>query len=173
MPELNEILEIDPADVSDDDFLLIFDNSAPSSKSRKTSRVNLLKGVAREGGDHNFGVVEIDDLTAQDATFVNATVTTSLKFDTAATIQKMYKKSEALIFSDLSAGAGQTLVMTVTGVAVGDHISFSFDQALPDGITMQGWVSASNAVSIRLFNTGSGLISGATYTAYVTAMRFL
>ena len=64
MPELNEIIEIDPADVSDDDFLLIFDNSAPGSKSRKVTREHLFKDIAREGGNHNFGDVEIDDLTA-------------------------------------------------------------------------------------------------------------
>ena len=44
MPELDELLAIDTSDVSDDDFVLIFDNSAPTSKSKKASRTNLLKG---------------------------------------------------------------------------------------------------------------------------------
>lgn len=172
MPELNEIIEIDPADVSDDDFMLIFDNSAPGSKSRKVTREHLFKDIAREGGNHNFGDVEIDDLTAQEATIVNANVTGGLKFDTYANLKKMFRRAVALTVSDIGAGAGQTLSTTVTGVALGDHLNLSFNQALPDGLTVQAYISAANLVSIRLFNTSASTISGGTYTAYLNAMRF-
>tara|TARA_R110000796_G_scaffold9452_14_gene32249 strand:- start:5851 stop:6372 length:522 start_codon:yes stop_codon:yes gene_type:complete len=173
MPELNGLPEIDPADVSDDDFILIFDNSAPSSRSRKSTRANLLKDVAREGGDHNFGTSEINDLTVSNGTIINLNVTTGIKLDTGATLKKLYREAAAIAVSDLPSGTGQTVTIAVAGVAVGDFVSLSFSTALSDGLIAQAWVSAPGTISVRLFNTTSVTIVGAPYTVYLAAMRFL
>lgn len=172
MPELDELLAIDTADVSDDDFVLIFDNSAPTSKSKKASRTNLLKGVAREGGDHNFATSEITDLTSQNATIVNLNVTTGLTFDTAATLGKMYRKAAAITLANIATSAGQTVTTAITGVVAGDTVCLSFSAIIPDGLIFQAWVSAADTVSIRAYNTTGVTITGASYTANLVIMRF-
>lgn len=172
MGELNGLTEIDPADVSDDDFFLIFDNSAPTTKSKKATRSNVLKGVAREGGDHNFGTSEIADLTATDATIVNLTVTTGLTFDTAATLQKMFYVAFSLVTAGTSPGNGETVTAALTGVQVGDHVTISFDAMLDDGLIVQAWVSAANTVSVRFYDADAGAIAGNTYAGSLAVMRF-
>lgn len=172
MPELDDLPAIDPADVSDDDFILIFDNSAPSSKSKKSTRSNFLKDVARKGGDNNFAVVEIDDLTATDATSVNHTITTGLTFDSAATVRKMYRATTSIITAGTAAGASETILATVTGVAVGDFVNLSFAAALPDGLMAQAWVSAADTISVKFYNASSGAIAGATYSGKIAVTRF-
>lgn len=172
MAELDDLPAIDQADVSNDDFLLIFDNSASTSKSRKVTRGHLLNGVAFTGGDHDFGTSEITALTATEATVVDLTVTTSLVFDSAATLQKMYRLSGNVVVGTLAGGAGETKTATVTGVATGDYVSISFTAALPDGLMAQAWVSGGNTVSIRFYNATAGSIAGATVTARIVVMRF-
>lgn len=172
MPELNDLTEIDPVDVSDDDFLLIFDNSAPSNKSKKATRANFLKGVARDGGDHDFGTSEIDTLTATDGTVVNLTVTTQLEFDSAATVQKMYHATASIVTAGTAAGAAETITATVTGAATGDFVNLSFAAALPNGLMAQAWVSAADTVSVKFYNATSGAIAGATYTGKIAITRF-
>lgn len=172
MPEIDDLPEILLADVSDDDFLPIFDNSASSSPTRKISRANLLSDVAREGGDHDFGTVEIADFTATDGTVIDLTVTTSLAFDSAATLQKMYRAAASITFGDLTSSAGQTVTTAIAGIAVGDYISLSFGAALPDGLIIQAWTSATNTVSVRAYNATDSTISGASYTAKIAVMRF-
>lgn len=172
MPELNDLPEIDPADVSDDDFVLIFDNSAPTNKSKKATRANLLKNVAREGGNHNFGTSEFDVLTSNDATIVSLKVTTGLEFDTASILQKMYRATASIVTAGTAAGASETLTAAVTGVAVGDFVNLSFAAALPDGLMAQAWVSAADTISVKFYNATSGAIAGATYSAKIAVSRF-
>tara|TARA_R110002110_G_scaffold168017_1_gene369173 strand:- start:505 stop:1026 length:522 start_codon:yes stop_codon:yes gene_type:complete len=172
MPELSDLPAIDPADVTDDDFILIFDNSAPVTKSKKASRSNFLKDVAREGGDHNFGTSEIETLTANDATIVNLNVTTSMQFDTAATLQKMYRATASIVTAGTAAGASETLTATISGVLEGDFVNLSFAAALPDGLMAQAWVSASDTISVKFYNATTVAIAGATFSAKLAVMRF-
>lgn len=173
MPELNDLPEIEPADVSDDDFILLFDNSAPTNKSRKATRSDFLKDVAREGGDHNFGVSEIEELTANAATMVALNVTSSLAFDDAATVQKVYHTSSALAVSTLADGAGETITAAVVGVLTSDQVLASFAEVLPDGLSYQAWVSAGDTVSVRFLNSSGGSIAAASYASKITAIRFV
>lgn len=172
MPELDDLPAIDPADVSDDDFILIFDNSAPSSKSKKSTRANFLKDVTRQGGDHSFGTVEADTMTVNDGTVVDLTVTTSLKFDSAATVQKMYRATTSIITAGTAAGTSETITTTVTGVAAGDFVNLSFAAALPDGLMAQAWVSADDTILVKFYNASSGAIAGATYSGKIAVTRF-
>lgn len=54
-------------------------------------------------------------------------------------------------------GAGATTTVTVTGAVVGDMVSVSFSQDL-QGITLTGWVSAANTVSVRFQNESGGTL---------------
>jgi len=172
MPELNQLLPIAPANVSDDDLLLIYDNSATSNKAKSVTRGQLLAGVARDGGDHNFGVSEVEDLTATLGNVIQLTVTTSLTFDAAATLQKIYRQTGAVVAPTLADGVAGSVTFAIAGILTGDYLSMSFTSALPDGLTHQAFISASGVVTIRFYNSTAASIAGASYTARVTAMRF-
>jgi hypothetical protein len=61
-------------------------------------------------------------------------------------------------------GAGATTTVTVTGAALGDYVegvSFSLDV---QGITLTGWVSAANTVSVRFQNETGGTLDLASGT---------
>jgi len=64
----------------------------------------------------------------------------------------------------LADGVGVTTTVTVTGAALGDFVSgvsFSLDL---QGITLTGWVSAANTVSVRLQNESGGVLDLASGT---------
>lgn len=63
----------------------------------------------------------------------------------------------------LADGAGATTTVTVTGAAVGDLVQVSFSNAL-GGITLTGWVSASDQVSARFQNESGGTVDLASGT---------
>ena len=171
MPELPDLPAIDPADVSDDDLLLIYDNSAPSNKARKVTRTQLLRDVVFEDGDHNLGVVEIDDLSATDASLTNATIITGLEFDAASTINSFIAGSVSIITVGTANGAGETLAKTVSGATTAAFLSVAFTAALPDGLSCQAWISATDTVSFRFFNNSGGAVASDTYTARVTIIK--
>lgn len=65
---------------------------------------------------------------------------------------------------NLADGAGATTTVTVTGAALGDaveNISFSLDL---QGITLTGYVSAANTVSVRFQNESGGVLDLASGT---------
>ncbi|GGE29878.1 hypothetical protein GCM10011360_17420 [Primorskyibacter flagellatus] len=171
MAELNELPAIEPADVTDDDFLLIYDNSAASTPARRATRAQVLQGVAREGGNHNFSTSEINDLTVSTATLVSAKITTELSFDEAGKIQKVYRATADLTTVGTADGAGENLTATVTGIVAGDYLAVSFAELLPDGLTWQAWISAADTVTIRFFNMSGGAIGSDTYTIKILAFR--
>lgn len=172
MPELDGLPAIAPADVTNDDFVLIFDNSAATNKSRKATRTDFLKNVAFQGGNHNFGTSEIDTLTATTGTVVDLTVTTSLAFDAAATLQKMYRRTGPIVTAGTGPGTSETLALTVTGAAIADYVNISFSGPLPDGLMVQAWVSAADTVSVKFYNSAGGAIAGASYSTKIVVMRF-
>lgn len=66
--------------------------------------------------------------------------------------------------ASLADGAGATTTVTVTGAALGDYVeavSFSLDL---QGITLTGWVSAANTVSVRFQNESGGVLDLASGT---------
>lgn len=63
----------------------------------------------------------------------------------------------------LDDGAGETTTLTVTGAALGDFVSVASAIDL-QGITVTGWVSAANTVSVRFQNETGGTIDLASAT---------
>jgi hypothetical protein len=59
--------------------------------------------------------------------------------------------------ASLADGAGVTTTVTVTGAVLGDQVNVSFSLDL-QGITMTGWVSSANTVSVRFQNETGGAI---------------
>ena len=172
MPELNALPPIVPADVSNDDLLLIYDNSAATLKARKVTRSDFLKDVPREGGDHDFGTSDFETLTATDATSVNHTITTSLTFEGAATIASVRNVVTSVAVPSISSGLSETVTLTLSGIASGDYVNLSFLGPVSEGLIFQAWVSAADTISIRFFNADSGAFSGASYDIQIMAIRF-
>ena len=172
MPNLNALPEIAIGDITDDDLILMYDVGAATDHSKKATRANFLKDVARIGGNHNFGIVEVTRLTTNEAIIVGLSVTTSLEFGSAATLQKIYAATGSITIPALTAGSAATMTIAAAGVLTTDQAQASFTSALTDGLTYQCWVSASNVVSIRVFNGTTGTIATASPTVIVSIQRF-
>lgn len=68
-------------------------------------------------------------------------------------------------------GAGATTTVTVTGAALGDYVAgVSFSNDL-QGITLTGWVSASNTVSVRFQNESTGTLDLASGTIRARVLK--
>lgn len=164
-PEIVDLPAAAAEDITDDDLILIYDNGAASNKSRKATRGDFLKDVARQDGDHNFGTTEIEDLTAERATLTEATVVNGLSFEQAATLNKLWAGNVTLSTAGTAPGASETLTGTVQGISVADFLSLSFTEGLADGLVANAWISADNTISVKFYNTSAGAIAGKDYTA--------
>jgi hypothetical protein len=72
--------------------------------------------------------------------------------------------------SSLADGAGETKTMTVTGAALGDFVMVAAPYDL-QGISVTGYVSVANTVSIRLQNESGGVVDLASGTWKVRVFK--
>lgn len=68
--------------------------------------------------------------------------------------------------ANLADGAGETTTVTATGAAVGDFVLVGHSIALA-GMTVTGWVSAANTVSVRVQNESGAPVDLASGTLRV------
>lgn len=132
----------------DADWLIMYKSSAASNKTKKVSRNVALKGAALES--------VLVKLTA-----ASGAVLTDIKHQAAV-----------VAVPDVTTLSGTTVAVPFSGVSLNDQINLSFVLALPDGMHVQCWVSASDEVSIRFYNSTGSTITGTSYTAILTAMTF-
>lgn len=172
MPELDEITPVfNAANLGAGDLLLVF--SISEDKAGVVSLANFLAGhgIITEEDDAILGVVEVDTLTGNEAEVGDVVATTSLQIGTAGTkIGRVIASSLSVTPGGIAAGASETVVVTMTGVISAMYLSWALTGALPDGMTLQAWISATDQVSFKFHNTTGSTISGATYTARVTAL---
>lgn len=69
-----------------------------------------------------------------------------------------------LNFPSIAAGATDQLTITVTGAAAGDAVFIGSPSTLNTGLTVTGFVSATNTVTVRVFNGTAGAIDPASST---------
>ena len=86
-------------------------------------------------------------------------------FDTRLPYNKSIPGSGSVTYDppSLADGAGTTTTVTVTGAALGDLVVVSFSRDL-QGITLTGWVSAADTVSVRFQNESGGVLDLASGT---------
>jgi hypothetical protein len=72
--------------------------------------------------------------------------------------------------ANLVDAAGATTTVTVTGAALGDYVLVSHGVDL-QGITVTGWVSAANTVSVRFQNESGGALDLASATLRVLVLK--
>lgn len=130
------------------DWLVMYKSSAASNKTKKVPR-----NVVFKGADLEAILVKL--------TAASGDVLTDIKHHAAV-----------VVVPDITTLSGTTIAVTFTGLALNDQIDLSFTGVLPDGLHVQRWVSASDEVSIRFYNSTGATITGASYTAIFTAMTF-
>jgi hypothetical protein len=85
--------------------------------------------------------------------------------------QEMWKVSCTLNAASLNDGAGETDTIAVPGVALGDivlGVSFGVDLA---GVTVTGYVSAANVVTLRIQNESTATVDLASTTVKLVVGR--
>ena len=85
--------------------------------------------------------------------------------------QDMWKVTCTLDAGSLADGAGESDTITVPGVALGDMVlglSFGVSEA---GITITGYVSAANTVTLRVQNESGGTVDLASTTVKLVVAR--
>ena len=84
---------------------------------------------------------------------------------------EMWKVSATLDAGSLADGAGESDTVTVPGVALGDMVlgvSFGVSAA---GVTVTGYVSAADTVTLRLQNESAGTVDLASTTIKLVVAR--
>lgn len=167
--ELNALSPIDPADVSDDDLLLVWDSAAPSGNAKKATRGQVLAGVVRDGADATLGIVTADDVAAPAGSIDELTVTTGLIM--GDTINLILKQLQTIALADIAAAASASPTITVTGAVVGDFVIVNAPSTIPAGFIVRGYVSGADTVTLRLYNASSSTLVGASHDFSVLVVR--
>jgi len=97
----------------------------------------------------------------------------TLAFGGGTQFKQLLSATATLDFANIVANTvGTALTMTVTGAAVGDTVELGAPSALEAGLVGFGFVSATNTVSIRLFNGTGADINPASATWRATVITF-
>lgn len=145
-------------DITDELLVPVHLAALPTDKDRKITKADLLADIVSE-------TVTSDDIETD-----TINVSTSVTFPNGATVTNLVLVSGGLTFGDIAGGAGETQLLSAAGAAVGDYVGLTFTQALPDGLTAQFWVSAADAISVRLYNSTAMPIVGAAYSVRATVI---
>lgn len=168
MPEINELAEIDPSDVTDDDFVVIYDTSAPTgSKAKRVKRQNFLKDVARTTADVEFGTVDADEINAPTGAIDTLTASSLVM---GATLTHLLVSAQSVTVATLATLATEVQSKAISGAIVGDFVVLRAT-GLPVGLILVGEVSASNTVQIKAVNATGSDIASATYAVSVLLIR--
>lgn len=172
MPELDEISTVfNAANLGSGDWILVF--SISEDKAGIVSAANLIAGygIVVAGADVTLGAVEVDTLAGNNAEIGEIIAATSLQVGADGTpIASILAASLSVTPGNIAAGASQTVAVSMTGVTTAMYLSWALTGALPDGLTLQAWISAADEVSFKFHNTTASTINGATYTARVSAL---
>lgn len=172
MPELDEISTVfNAADLGSADWLLVF--SISQDEAGIVSAANFLAAheIVTANDDVTLGEVEVNTLAGNSAEIGEVIASTSMQIGADGTpVAELIAAELSVTPGDITTGASETVAVTMTGVTTAMYLSWALTGALPDGMTLQAWISADDEVSFKFHNTTGGTISGATYTARVSAM---
>jgi len=170
MPEINELIPIAPADVTDDDLIPIWDASAPAgSEAKSVTRAQFLAGLLRTGEDATLGVVDAEELNAPLGSVDELTVSSGLIM--GATLTDLIYWTASVTISTLASLATQVQTRTATGFLVDDFVILRAPSSLPAGLILTCAVSASDTLQIKAVNASGASIAGAAYDLSVLVIR--
>lgn len=167
--ELNALSPIDPANVSDDDLLLIWDTAAPSGNAKKATRAQILTGVVMSGSDADLGVVTADDIQAPSGSIDSLTVATGIHM--GSTLNAIKLNAQTIALADITTGASASHSLTVSGVIVGDFVLISAPSTIPAGVMVNGYASATDIITLRLFNATASTLAAASHDFRLLVLR--
>jgi hypothetical protein len=87
-------------------------------------------------------------------------------------IQAILSSTNVLDFPSIPANSATNLTVTVTGAGVGDSVSLGTPATLIGGLTVMGYVSAPDTVTVRAANSTTGPIDPASGTYRATVIKF-
>ena len=123
-----------------------------------------------EGQD--LSVLSNDMITANASIATVTTKTAANTTNITALNARILSASASLDFPSIAATTGSaTLTITVTGAAVGDRVTLAPPSTLPAGLIPVGYVSATDTVSITLFNNTAGAIDPVAMGWSVTIIK--
>jgi Collagen triple helix repeat (20 copies) len=100
-------------------------------------------------------------------------VSGTTKLGTSGTVfNSIISATATLDFPSISSNSYADLTITVTGAAVGASVSIGAPSTLEAGLMFNGWVSATNTVTIRLHHTTGSAIDPASATWRATVINF-
>lgn len=165
-----EIVDLPAITSADDaDLLIVYDVSAPSAKSKKITKANLLSGFVQDDDDCTLGHVTADSVSAPSGAIDSLTVATGLEM--GATLNRIGRFSGAVSISTLAAGAGETVAVSMSGALSGDLVVLGLPVTLPAGLIVRADIGSSNVLSLRVFNASGASISGASYAITAVTLR--
>lgn len=87
-------------------------------------------------------------------------------------IQNIYSATASLNFASIASLATAELTITVTGASTGDAVFLGPPSTLDAGLTVTGYVSATNTVTVRLYNSTLAAIDPAASTWRAAVIKF-
>jgi hypothetical protein len=170
MTEINNLPSIAPADVTDDDLILIWDVGAASQKSRKSTRAHFLKDVVRTVGEFLVERINFTDgLAAPVASIDELTVNTSMTL--GATISKVLVGFGSITIPSTAAGAQSSVALAMTGAQVGDIVTINAPADLPVGLILRAAVTGTSVVTVYAFNATAATIASGLHAIRAMAVR--
>ena len=89
--------------------------------------------------------------------------------DVLRNLPSMTYGSETVAVPAIAASSSATVVVTITGAAVGSSVTVSFDGGLPSGVVANAHVSATGSVTITFANVATTASTAASKVARITA----
>lgn len=158
-----------PANVSDDDLIIIYDMSGGLNPTRKVSVGDFLASAVRTSGANTTDDLTLDNLTITAGNANTLVVITSITL--GATLQRVLAATASIAVPSLAAGASADLSLTVTGAAVNDVVVVNCLSDAADGLLFRSRVSASDTVEIQATNASGASFAGATYSFKAVVIR--
>lgn len=87
----------------------------------------------------------------------------------ARNLPPMTSGSVAVTMPIIAAGASQTITATLAGLTVGSAVTVTGDGAVLDAVTLRGWVSAPDTLTIAFRNHGAVATTAEQLTLRVVA----
>ena len=87
-------------------------------------------------------------------------------------IKRVYSTTATLDFPSIAANLADDLTVTVNGAKVGDAVYIGAPAALESEITVMGFVSAADTVTVRAANNSAGAIDPASASYRIVVIGF-
>lgn len=171
MVEIVGLTAIADADVKNAILVAVYDPAAPSTNTKKATLGQLLLTAMRTTGSTTAEtIVASVGISAPAAQFDTLVVNTSLNM--GSTLTRILRLSASATIPIAAAGVGVSVVVPMTGVAIGDAVSVHVPAGFPPGLILNAIATATNQVTVYAFNATASSIASAAYTLQLVALRF-